>query len=480
MARYDAVVVGSGPNGLAAAITLARSGLRVLVREAAATVGGGTRSEELTLPGFIHDVCSAVHPLGLGSPFFRTLPLDAHGLEWVHPSAPLAHPFDDGSAALLERSLTATGRTLGRDAAAYGRLMAPFVAEWDQLLPELLGPVLHLPRHPVLLARFGRHALRSASVLVRDLFRDEPARALFGGVAGHSVAPLQARPTAAFGLILGLAGHAVGWPVARGGSQRIADALAAYLRTLGGEIETGAPVRALAELPPARAILLDVTPRQMLQLAGDRLPPRYRRRLERFQYGPGVFKIDWALAGPIPWRAAECARAGTVHLAGTLAELERAVAEPWAGKHPERPFVLLTQPTLFDPTRAPPGRHVAWAYCHLPHGSTVDMTERIEAQVERFAPGFRDLILARSTMAADELEARNPNLIGGDIGGGANTLRQTLFRPISGLAPYATPIPGVYLCSASTPPGGGVHGMCGYHAARAALGWLRGRSLPAI
>jgi phytoene dehydrogenase-like protein len=466
---YDAVVVGAGPNGLAAAITLAQAGLSVLVLEAAETIGGGTRSAELTLPGFIHDVCSAVHPLGAGSPFFRTLPLTEHGLEWIHPPAPLAHPFDDGTAAVLERSVEVTGKTLGPDAAAYRKLMAPLVADWDKLAVDLLGPLRLPPRHPLALARFGWHAIRSAHGLAERLFEDERARALFGGMAAHSMIPLDQPPTAAFGLVIGILGHAVGWPLPRGGSQHIADALACYLRSLGGEVVTGVRVQSLDELPSARAVLCDVTPRQLLRIAGQRLPTGYRRKLAGYRYGPGVFKVDWALDGPIPWQAIECTRAGTLHLGGTLEEMAAAERVVWRGEHPEKPYVLVVQPSLFDPTRAPEGKHTAWAYCHVPHGSTFDMMERIEAQIERFAPGFRDAILARSVKSAAEMEQYNPNYIGGDINGGIQDLGQLFTRPVFRLVPYSTPLKGLYICSSSTPPGGGVHGMCGYFAARAAL-----------
>jgi phytoene dehydrogenase-like protein len=466
--RYDAVVVGSGPNGLSAAIALAAEGRSVLVLEGAETIGGGARTAALTLPGFLHDPSSAIHPLAVASPFFRTLPLAAHGLEWVHPAAPVAHPFDDGSAAVLERSLEATGRTLGRDAAAWAALMEPFVRGWERLLPDALAP-LHVPRRPLLLARFGLRAVRSARGLAHAAFRDEPARALFGGIAAHSTLPLERLLTAAFGLMLSAAGHASGWPLPRGGSQRITDALAGHLRSLGGEIRTGVRVRTLEELPPARAVLLDLTPRQVLDVAGHRLPSRYRAALHRYRYGAGVFKVDWALSGPIPWTAPGCARGGTVHLGGTFAEMAEVERRTWAGEHVRRPYVLLAQPSLFDAERAPPGKHVAWGYCHVPHGSTRDMTAAVEAQVERFAPGFRELVLARSTMHTGELEALNPNLVGGDINGGAQVLGQFFLRPVARRVPYRTPVRGLYLCSASTPPGGGVHGMCGWHAARTAL-----------
>jgi phytoene dehydrogenase-like protein len=466
---YDAIVVGSGPNGLAAAITLARAGLAVLVLEANDTLGGGARTAELTLPGYRHDICSAIHPLGVSSPFFRELPLAEHGLAWIQPPTPLAHPLDDGTAVLLERSVQTTSQGLGSDAAAYQKLMAPFVANWDSLAKDVLGPLPVPPRHPFLLARFGLRALHSARGLAERVFKGERARALFGGMAAHSTMPLERAPTAAFGLLLGITGHAVGWPMARGGSQQIVEALACHLRSLGGEVITGQRVDSLDELPPARAVLCNVTPRQLLRITGDRLPNRYRRTLISYRYGPGVFKVDFALDGPIPWRAAECAHAATVHVGATLEEVALAERGVWRGEHPERPFVLLAQQSLFDPTRAPEGKHTAWAYCHVPPGSTVDMAERIEAQIGRFAPGFRDRILARSTKSAVDMERHNPNYVGGDINGGVQDLWQHFTRPTFRLVPYSTPVKGVYLCSSSTPPGGGAHGMCGYFAARAAL-----------
>jgi phytoene dehydrogenase-like protein len=464
----DAVVVGAGPNGLAAAITLARSGVKTVLREAAAEVGGGLRSAQLTLPGFTHDVCSAVLPLALTSPFFRSLPLADFGLEWIQSPVALAHPFDDGSAALLERSVDATAEGLGTGGDDWRRLFAPFVRAWDELSPDVLASPLRPPRHPILMARFGLKALRTATGLAGTLGGDH-ARALFGGNAAHSFLPLETAGTAAFGLLLSAAAHAVGWPIARGGSRRVAEALAAYFRSLGGEIVTGAPVAHLDELRPARLILLDLSPRQVVRMAGDRLPGRYVRRLERYRYGAAAFKVDWALDGPVPWTAPECARAATVHLCGTLEEIVASEAAPTRGAVHDRPFVLFVQPTLFDDSRAPAGKHTAWAYCHVPNGYTGDAYGAIEGQVERFAPGFRDRILARSVLTPADLQRRNANLIGGDINGGMMDLRQIFARPTLGPTPYRTPLRGVYLCSASTPPGGAVHGMCGYHAARAAL-----------
>jgi phytoene dehydrogenase-like protein len=464
----DAVVVGSGPNGLAAAVTLAEAGLAVLVREASDGVGGGARTLPLTLPGFLHDRCSAIHPLAAASPLFRRLELGAR-LRWIDPPAAAAHPLDDGTAALLLRSVDETAARLGPDAGAWRSLFQPLAASFDALVDETLGPLVHLPRRPLLLARFGLSALRSARAVAEARFRGPRARALFAGLAAHAVIPLEASPSAAFALVLGAAAHAVGWPFPEGGAQRIPDALAALLRERGGAVETGAEVRTLDDLPRSRLVLLDLTPRQVLRVAGARLPERYRRALARFRYGPGAFKVDYALSAPIPWRARECAGAGTVHVGGSLEEIaaaERAVA---IGEMPERPFVLVAQHTLFDPSRAPAGRHTAWAYCHVPHGFRGDATAALEAQLERFAPGFRDVVLARAARGPPDLERENPNLVGGDLGAGENSLLQTVFRPAARAVPWSTPVPGLYLCSASTPPGGGVHGMCGWHAARAAL-----------
>jgi phytoene dehydrogenase-like protein len=465
---HDAVVVGAGPNGLAAAITLAGAGRSVLVLEAEDTIGGGCRSAQLTLPGFIHDICSTIHPLASASPFFRSLPLAKHGLEWIHPIAPLAHPLDDGSAVFLLRSVEETANGLGNDGGAYRKLMRPLVDKGDQLVKELLGRY-RFPGHPLALARFGRHGIRSSRSLARSQFRGEPARALLAGMAAHSIQPLNRPLTAAVGLALGLFGHVAGWPVARAGSQRIVEALASHLRSLGGEIAVGTRINSLEEVPGAPVILLDVTPRQLTSIAKTRLSARYRRKLKRFRHGPGVFKIDWALDAPIPWKAEECAQAATVHVGGLLEEIEGSEAAVWRGIHAQRPFVILAQQSLFDSSRTPESKHTAWAYCHVPNGSSMDMTERIEAQVERFAPGFRDVVLARSVMSPADLERHNPNYIGGDISGGVQDLRQVFARPTLRPVPYSTPAKGIYLCSSSTPPGAGVHGMCGHFAALAAM-----------
>jgi len=465
-ANADAVVVGSGPNGLAAAIVLARAGHGVIVFEAEPTIGGGARSEELTLPGFVHDVCSAIHPFAVVSPLFRTLPLAAHGLEWVEPPAMLAHPFDDGTAAVVYRSVERTAAGLGEDAQRYRRLMGGVVDAWPRVERSVMGS-LEWSRHPLALARFGSRAFRSAHGVARASFTGTHARALFGGIAAHGMLPLDRIPTAAFGLVLGAMAHVVGWVLARGGTQRVSDALAAHLRSLGGEIVTGMTVRSVDDLPPARAVLCDLSPKPLLRIAGHKFPRSYRRQLEHYRYGMGAYKVDWALEGPIPWRAAECAQAGTVHLGGTLEEIARSERETWDGRAADRPFVLLVQPSLFDPSRAPDGRHTAWAYCHVPHGCDVGMLERIEQQVERFAPGFRARVLARSVRGPADIERHNVNFVGGDIGAGVTDLRQFFARPT--WRRYSTPIRGLYICSAATPPGVGVHGMCGYYAAQRAL-----------
>jgi len=468
-APYDSVVIGSGPNGLSAAIHLAGAGRTVFLAEAKDSPGGGARTAALTLPGFQHDSCSAVHPLAVASPFFATLGLADLGLHWIHPPTPLAHAFPDGGAVTLERDLDATAAQLGPDAGAYRDLMRPLVESWEPLLPFLLGPLLRVPRHPVPALRFARSGLRSATGLARSRFRGREARGLFAGLAAHSMLSLDRTASAAVGLVLGMAAHAVGWPFPRSGAGAITSALVSRAEGLGVRLETNLPIGSLEQLPPARAYLFDVTPRQLLSIGGTHLPERYRRRLARYRYGPGVFKIDWALSEPIPWTHPACRRSGTVHLGGGLPDVVRSEGEVAEGMHPEEPFVILTQPSLFDPSRAPRGRHTAWAYCHVPHGSSVDMTGRIERRIEQCAPGFLDVILARHTLDVRDLEAMNPNYVGGDIGGGANDLRQVFARPTLGRRPYATPDPRVFLCSASTPPGGGVHGMCGFHAAGTVL-----------
>ncbi len=463
----SASVVGSGPNGLTAAILLAQAGLETTVYEAQATIGGGACSAELTLPGFVHDVCSAVHPFAAGSPVFASFPLAEHGLEWIHPPLPLAHPLDDGTAAVLARSLDETCDRLGADGPSYRRAIAPLVRRWPDLVSMLQAPLVRVPRYPWLLARFGSVGVWPAAALARVLFSTAAGRAMFAGNAAHSVLPLESLGSAAFAWMLAGAGHSVGWPIPRGGSQAIANALASYFQSLGGRIVSGRRIGSLDELSDASLVLCDVTPRQFLAMAGPRLPAGFRRSLEHYRYGPGVFKIDWALSAPIPWKAAECTRAGTVHVGGTLDEIAASERAMMGNAPSARPFVLVVQSSLFDSSRAPAGCHTAWGYCHVPHGYNADMTEAIEKQVERFAPGFRQCILARHTMTPADLERHNANLVGGDITGGAQNLWQLVWRPTRLL--YRTPLPGVYLCSSSTPPGGAVHGMCGYHAARAAL-----------
>jgi phytoene dehydrogenase-like protein len=474
---HDVVIVGSGPNGLAAGILLAGAGLSVLIIEQHAEPGGGARTEELTLPGFLHDVCSTVHPLAYASPFFRRLGLARFGLTPVESPAPLAHLLAPDRAVLLERSLDATSAELGADGPRYRALFEPFVERFSELQHELLGP-LRLPKNPLLLARFGLAGLKSMESLARERFRTAEARALLAGMAAHAMRPLDAAATASFALVLGIAGHAVGWPLTRGGSRSITNALVAAFRERGGTLELGREIKALGELPPSRAILLDVTPRQLIHLAGDALRGGYRRRLRRFRYGPGVFKLDWALREPVPWLDSRCHRAATVHLSGDLESVARSEAAVHEGALAKHPFVLFVQPTLFDPTRAPSGLHTAWAYCHAPFGSAADLTSRVEAEVERCAPGFRDIVLARASKSSLDFESYNPNYVGGDINGGSARLSQLFSRPLLQLDPYATSLGNVFLCSSSTPPGGGVHGMCGYFAAKSALRAVFGLPVP--
>jgi len=463
---HDVAVIGSGPNGLAAAIVAAQRGRSVVLYEANATIGGGLRSGELTLPGFMHDVCSSVHPMGGASPFFKSLPLGKHGLEWITPAAAAAHPLDGGEAVMLWNDLERTADELGNDRAAYRRKIGSLVRDWPNIEGDILSP-LGFPSHPISYARFGLPALFPAQGFANFAFSTARARALFAGCAAHSVIPLTSVGTAAFGLVFFAVAHASGWPVARGGSQWIANALAAHFKSLGGEIVTGSAITGSEQLQSAGLLFFDTSPAAMVRIMGDRFPHSYAQKLNRFPHGPGVFKIDWALNAPIPWKARNCLEASTVHVGGTLEEIVASEAAPWRGECAERPFVLVTQPSLFDPSRAPAGRHTAWGYCHVPNGSTVDMQSRIEAQIERFAPGFRDTIIARAVHTPATLEAANTNLIGGDIGGGSNDLMHLLFRPT--WRTYSTPVAGVHLCSSSTPPGGGVHGMCGYHAATRAL-----------
>jgi len=464
-----ACVVGAGPNGLAAAIVLAEAGLEVEVFEAEPSPGGAVRTMELTLPGYLHDFGSAVHPLAAGSPFFASLPLGDHGLEWVHSPAPVAHPLDDGTAVVLERDLREARSSLGADAGAWVNLMEPFVEHWNEFAPEVLRPIRIISRHPFLMARFGLSAFSSAKSIA-NRFQSERTRALFAGLAAHSFLALDEPLSGAFGMLMAVSAHAVGWPIPRRGAQSLTDALCGYLSTLGGKVRTSSRVESLATLSDFQVILCDLTPRQLLRMAGERLSQSYRQQLKRFRYGPGVFKVDYALKEPIPWKAPECLRATTIHLAGTLEECAEGERATRSGQFAERPFVLLVQPTLFDPTRAPAGKHIAWAYCHVPNGSKADMLPRIEAQIERFAPGFREVVLARRPFSPADLEAMDANLVGGSIDGGVTDIRQFLFRPT--WRHYATSARGVYICSASTPPGGGVHGMCGYHAAKTALAKL--------
>jgi phytoene dehydrogenase-like protein len=469
VAEYDAVVVGAGPNGLSAAVEIARNGGSVLVLEAADTVGGGCRTQELTRRGFKHDVCSAIHPMAAASPFFNSLPLADHGLEWILPPVQIGHPLDDGPAVLVHQSLDQTADELGDDARAYHKLFDPLVRHADKIARGFLGPLLRIPRNPFAMARFGLRALPSAEKYLNSRFKGERAKGMLAGNAAHALQQLDRPLTMGFALIYNIFAHSVGWPYPRGGSQAIPDALASYFMTLGGRIECGTPVKTFADIPSARAVLFDLSPRQIVEIAGDELPARYRRKLEDFKYGPAVFKIDWALSEPIPWKGEGASQAGCLHLGGTLNEIAESERRTAAGEHAERPWVILAQQSLFDPTRAPRGKHTAWSYCHVPNGSTVDMTEVIEAQLERFAPGFRDTIVGRSTKTAAELEAYNPNYVGGDIASGMASLGQIVGRPVMSPSPHKTPNKKIYICSQSAAPGPGVHGMCGYFAAQAAL-----------
>lgn len=465
--EYDAIVVGSGPNGLAAAITMQQAGLSVLLVEGKDAIGGGLRTAELTLPGFKHDVCSAIHPMAVASPFFASLPLNEFGLDFIEPSLAAAHPFDDGTAAFLCRSIEATAESLGEDRRAYLDLIGPVTRDWDKLVGDILSP-LKFPAHPLLMARFGLSALQSSAQLSKK-FSTEKAKGLWAGMTAHSIQPLTNLATGAIGMVLSAVGHVHGWPVPKGGSQNVANALAAYFVSLGGKIQKGWMITSLDELPKAKTVLLDLTPQQILKIAGDKLSGLYKWQLQRYRYGMGVFKIDWALSSPIPFKAVNCLQAGTIHLGNTFGEIARTEQQTADNIHPEKPFVLLAQSSLFDASRAPSGKHTAWAYCHVPNGSIKDMTQAIEKQVERFAPGFRDTILAKNTMNTVQVEAYNPNYIGGDINGGVIDLGQLYTRPALRISPYRTSAKGVYICSSSTPPGGGVHGMCGYYAAKQAL-----------
>ncbi len=467
MSDYDAVVIGSGPNGLSAAIELARNGAKVIVVEGHEMIGGGTRTAELTLPGFQHDYCSAVHPMGVLSPYWKTLPLAEHGLDWVYPQASVAHPLDNEPAVMLYRSVEQTMANLGEDAEAWKKLVQPFVNRGEALLKDSLGP-LSLPQNPLLLARFGLKAMRSAAGLAKSKFQGDRAQALFAGCAGHSVLPLDMRFSAAVGLMFAITAHLVDWPVAKGGSHSITKALASYFESLGGEIESGKWVQSLGDLPSSKVVLFDTDPLQLASIAEDSLPSAYKKRLRKYHYGPGAFKVDWALDGPIPWNDHQCRLASTVHVGGTLAEIAQSEKDAWEGRISEKPFLILCQQSEFD-KRSPEGQHTAYAYCHVPHGSEVDMTERIENQIERFAPGFKDLILAKHKTSPKDFFLYNPNYLGGAITGGAAHFAQLFTRPVARINPYTTPNKRLILCSAATPPGGGVHGMCGYHAAKTAL-----------
>ncbi|HEY0055221.1 MAG TPA: NAD(P)/FAD-dependent oxidoreductase [Pedobacter sp.] len=465
--EFDAIVIGSGPNGLSAAITLQREGLSVLLIEGKDVIGGGLRSAELTLPGFTHDVCSAIHPMAAASPFFKTLPLQTYGLSWIYPEVAAAHPFDDGTAAILKKSVAETAAFLGRDEQAYLDLMGPVVKSWPLIVNDVLGP-LTIPSHPAEMAQFGLKALSSALTLSKR-FSTKEGKGLWAGMAAHSIQPLSNLTTSAIGIVLMAAGHLGGWPIPKGGSHRIANALASYFKSLGGTIETGVYVKSLNQLPSSKAVLFDVTPRQLLEIAGHKFSSIYKWQLERYRYGMGIFKIDWALDSQIPFTAKECRSAGTVHIGNTIEEIALSEQTASSGRVPEKPFVLLAQQSLFDSSRAPQGKHTAWAYCHVPNGSKTDMTDAIENQVERFAPGFKERILGKHVFNTERMEEYNPNYIGGDINGGVIDIGQIFTRPVISTSPYKTSAKGLYICSSSTPPGGGVHGMCGYHAAKKAL-----------
>jgi len=468
MTKFDAVVVGAGPNGLSAAIALAQAGRSVKVIEGAETIGGGARTMELTRPGFRHDVCSAVHPLGLGSPYFRQLPLEDFGLKWIQPKIPFAHPLSPKEAVFVERSVAATAAQLGTaDGEEYSRRIEPLVEDWSKMEPSILGPILRVPKHPLTMAKFGWVGALPAASLVKA-FSDEPAKAMISGAAAHAFKPLNRMLTASFGLLYPITAHRFGWPFAEGGSQSIIEALAGYLRSLGGEIEVGRWVKRMSDLPPARATLFDVTPEVLMGIAGDILPNFYRRQLGRFRRGPGTFKVDYALAGEVPWLNKRLGLAGTIHI-GSSESIAAAEAAIWKGHRPARPFMMVAQQSMSDPTRAPAGQHTLWAYAHVPGGSTEDFSSGIEQEIENLAPGFKDLIIERCIASPTDLADYNPNYSGGDITGGAYTVMQTVFRPVPGRSPYATPAKGIYLCSSSTPPGAGVHGMCGYWAAQSAL-----------
>jgi len=470
---YDAVIVGSGPNGLAAAICLQQQGLSVLIIEGKNEIGGGLRSAELTLPGFIHDICSAIHPLAVGSPFFQQLPLADHGLEYIYPEIAAAHPLDNNTAVVLKQSITETAKLLGEDEETYLKLMQPIVNSWPSIAPDVLGP-LHFPKHPLAMAKFGLSALTSATHLAKQ-FKTTEAKALLAGMAAHSMQPLSKLTTSVIALVLLANGHLQNWPIPKGGSNKIANALASYFVSIGGKIETGTYIKSLDQLPSAHAVLFDVSPKQLLQIAGHRFSAIYKWQLERYRYGMGVFKIDWALDAPIPFKSEACTKAGTIHIGNSIQEITTAEQQTWDGRNTDNPFVLLAQQSVFDATRAPAGKHTGWAYCHVPNGSTVDMTQAIENQVERFAPGFKDIILAKHTMNPAQMEDYNPNYVGGDINGGVIDINQLFTRPALRWSPYKTSAKGLYLCSASTPPGGGVHGMCGYNAAKKVLKDVFGR-----